>query len=74
MHYLDLMTQANLLDHQVWTNPDTWTSTMEYAAKKKSSKKGGSFWIFGAVCCIGIVVLILGIVYLMQNKKKNQGQ
>ncbi|MRH86257.1 hypothetical protein GFY24_02035 [Nocardia sp. SYP-A9097] len=74
MHYLDLMTQANLLDHHVWTNPDTWNSALEYTAKKKSSKKGGSVWIFAAVCCIGVIALILGIVYLMTNKKKNQGQ
>ncbi|MFI6871001.1 hypothetical protein [Nocardia sp. NPDC050406] len=73
MYYLDLMTQANLLDHQVWTNPDTWTSALEYqAAKKKKSKNTGL--IFGAICCIGLVVLILGIVYLITNrKKKNQG-
>lgn len=71
--YLELMSQANLLDHTVWANPDTWTTAMEYTAKKSSKKKGGSFWIFAAVCCIGIVALILGIVYLMQNKKKNQG-
>ncbi|WP_067696614.1 hypothetical protein [Nocardia jejuensis] len=72
MHYLDLYTQVNLLDHHVWTNPDTWNSALEYTAKKKSSKKGGSFWIFGAVCCIGIVALILGVVYLLSQRKKNQ--
>lgn len=71
MHYLDLMTQANLLDHQVWTNPDTWTSALEYTAKKKKKSSGGL--IFGAICCIGLVVLILGIVYLITNRKKNQG-
>ena len=69
--YLDLLTQANLLDHDVWTNPDTWTSALEYqAARKKKSSKGGL--IFGAICCIGLVVLILGIVYLLTNRKKQQ--
>lgn len=66
--YLELMSQANLLDHDVWTNPDTWNAAMEYTAKKKS-KKGNSFWIFGALCLIAGIVLILGIVYLATNKK-----
>ncbi|MFC9994498.1 hypothetical protein [Nocardia sp. NPDC127526] len=72
MYYLDMMTQANLLDHTVWTDPNTWTSAIEYEAAKKKSKRGGSFWIFAAVCCIGVVALVLGIVYLMTKRKKQQ--
>ncbi|MBF6178803.1 MULTISPECIES: hypothetical protein [Nocardia] len=69
MYYLDLMTQANLLDHSVWASPDTWTAALEHQAKrKKSGGKGGL--IFGAICCIGLVVLILGIVYLVTQRKK----
>ncbi|GAB0101110.1 hypothetical protein JMUB6875_00740 [Nocardia sp. JMUB6875] len=73
MHYLDLMTQSTLLDHHVWTNPDTWTAALENSAAKRSSRRrGGSFWIFAAVCCIGIIALVLGIVYLMTNRRKRQ--
>ncbi|MBL1073282.1 hypothetical protein JK358_02620 [Nocardia sp. 2] len=67
--YLDLLTQVPLLDHQVWASQDTWNTALDLAAKKKSKGKGGGFWIFAAVCCIGIIVLILGIVYLMRKKK-----
>ncbi|WP_157762730.1 hypothetical protein [Nocardia yamanashiensis] len=63
-----MLTQANLLDHEVWTNPDTWNVAMEYTAKKKS-KKGSGFWIFGSVCLIAVVVLILGVVYMVNKKK-----
>lgn len=70
MHYLDLMTQATLLDHHVWTHPDTWNAALENtAARRSSSKRGMSFWGFLGVCCIGIVILVLGIVYLMRRKK-----
>lgn len=70
MHYLDLMTQATLLDHHVWTHPDTWNAALENtAARRTSSRRGTSFWGFLAVCCISIVVLVLGIVYLMSRRK-----
>lgn len=67
--YLDLMHHAALLDHSTWTHPDTWNAALDVAAKR-SNRRGGSFWIFAAVCCIGVVALILGLVYLMTNRRK----
>ncbi|MFJ9364245.1 hypothetical protein ACIRRA_07505 [Nocardia sp. NPDC101769] len=64
------MTQATLLDHHVWTHPDTWNTALENtAARRTSGRRGTGFWGFLAVCCIGIVVLVLGIVYLMSRRK-----
>ncbi|WP_326356888.1 hypothetical protein [Nocardia sp. CDC160] len=69
MYYLDLMTQATLLDHHVWTHPDTWNAALENtAARRSSGRRGMGFWGFLGVCCIGIVVLVLGIVYLMRRR------
>ncbi|MBF6483698.1 hypothetical protein IU431_05945 [Nocardia otitidiscaviarum] len=70
MYYLDLMTQANLLDHSVWASPDTWTAALEHQARRKKSGGGKGGLIFGAICCIGLVVLIFGIVYLVTQRKK----
>ncbi|MGV9413442.1 hypothetical protein ACWDOP_26380 [Nocardia sp. NPDC003693] len=68
MHYLDLMTQASLLDHHVWASPDTWNSALELAAKKKKKTSGGL--IFGLICCVGLVVAIAAVVYFLTQKKK----
>ncbi|WP_330230434.1 hypothetical protein OHA40_31430 [Nocardia sp. NBC_00508] len=67
--YSDLLTQANLLDHDVWTNSDAWTSALEYQARKRNMSSKDSRTL-GAIFCIGSVVLVLGIVYLVTKHKK----
>ncbi|AYF74702.1 hypothetical protein D7D52_13430 [Nocardia yunnanensis] len=71
MHYVDLMTQATLLDHHVWTHPDTWNAALDSAARRSSRRGGFGFWGFAAVCCILIVAVVLGGVYLM-TKRRNR--
>lgn len=72
MHFLDLMTQSTLLDPHVWAHPDTWSAAIDNTAARRtsSSRRGGGFWIFAAVCCIGVIALVLGIVYLMTNRRR----
>lgn len=71
MHYLDLMTQTTLLDHHVWTHPDTWNAALENTAARYSSRRRGmGFWGFAAVCCVLVVALVLGIVYLMTKRRR----
>ncbi|WP_280363726.1 hypothetical protein [Nocardia abscessus] len=67
--YLDLLTNASLLDHTVWASPDTWNSALDLAAKKKKSSKGGL--IIGAICCLLVVALIIGGVYLLTKRNNN---
>ncbi|BAW03323.1 hypothetical protein [Nocardia seriolae] len=67
------MTQATLLDHHVWTRPDTWNAALENtAARRSSGRRSMGFWGFSAICCIGIIALVLGGIYLMTNRRKNQ--
>ncbi|MFJ4656053.1 hypothetical protein ACIP5Y_32695 [Nocardia sp. NPDC088792] len=68
--YLDVLHQAALLDHSTWAHPDTWNAALENVASRRSSRRGGSFWMFSAVCCIGVIVLILGLVYLMTGRRR----
>lgn len=68
--YLDLLTNASLLDHTVWASPDTWNSALELAAKKKKGRGGGGL-IIGAICCLLVVALIIGGIYLLTKRKKN---
>lgn len=74
--YLDVLTNATLLDPQVWASADAWTSSdtlasaMEYAAKKK--KKSSSGLIIGGICCLVVVVLIGVGIYLLTQRKKQQ--
>ncbi|GAB2650308.1 hypothetical protein ACWDYH_28950 [Nocardia goodfellowii] len=73
--YLDLLTNATLLDHAVWANPDTllasdtYTQAMELAAKKK--KKGGGGLIFGLICLLVVVAIAVGGYLLYKRSKKN---
>ncbi|WP_109522916.1 MULTISPECIES: hypothetical protein [Nocardia] len=71
--YLDLLTNASLLDHSVWASPDIWASdtfntALDLAAKKKKkSSKGG---LIGVICCVLVVVaIIVGIVYFTKRNK-----
>ncbi|WP_194816668.1 hypothetical protein [Nocardia sp. XZ_19_385] len=74
--YLDLLTNASLLDHAVWANPDTllasdtYTQAMELAAKKKGRKGGGGL-IFGLICLLIVIALALGGYLLYKRSKKN---
>ncbi|MEV6428394.1 hypothetical protein [Nocardia sp. NPDC051463] len=71
--YLDLLTNASLLDHTVWASPDTWaagdtwTQALDYAGKKKKKSNGGL--IFGGLCCLLVVALIIGGIYLLKSRK-----
>jgi ABC-type multidrug transport system permease subunit len=69
--YLDLLTNAALLDHSVWASPDTWSATAELAAKKKR-KGGNGGLIFGGICCLLVVVAIIVGIYLLTQRKNKQ--
>ncbi|MEV6274730.1 hypothetical protein [Nocardia sp. NPDC051832] len=74
--YLDLLTNASLLDHAVWANPDTllasdtYTQAMELAAKKKKGKGGGGL-IFGIICLLVVVAIAVGGYLLYKRSKRN---
>ncbi|MCZ9326375.1 hypothetical protein [Nocardia farcinica] len=76
--YLDLLTNANLLDHAVWASPDTWgssdtyTQAMEHAARRR--RRGGGGLVFGAICCVAVIAAIGVGIYLMTKRKKNNDQ
>ncbi|WP_054811617.1 hypothetical protein [Nocardia arizonensis] len=74
--YLDLLTNASLLDHSVWTSPDviasdTWNTALDLAAKKKKKSSGIGF--FGVICCVLVVVAIIVAIVLFTKRRGNSG-
>ncbi|MFI9507653.1 hypothetical protein [Nocardia sp. NPDC052566] len=67
--YVDLLTNTSLLDPSVWTSSDVLSAAVDYQAKKR--KGGSGLFIIGGLCCLLVIVGIVGIIYLL-TKRKNQ--
>ncbi|MBF6372305.1 hypothetical protein IU445_04425 [Nocardia farcinica] len=83
--YLDVLSGASVLDHSVWASPDTllasdtYAQAIEHLAKRRRNRgSGGSGGrgglIFGAICCVLVIVAIGVGIYLMTKRKKNNDQ
>ncbi|QIS08013.1 hypothetical protein [Nocardia arthritidis] len=68
--YLDLLTNAHLVDTSVWANPDVLASAVEYQARRGSRGGGGVFRFLGGLCCVVVIGIIALIVWLIVRKKQ----
>lgn len=70
--YLDLLTNASLLDPSVWANQDVLASVMDIEAARKKRKGIGIGGILAGLCCLVVVAAIVVVVWMAVRKKKQQ--
>ncbi|MGY2026855.1 hypothetical protein ACW9HR_20545 [Nocardia gipuzkoensis] len=77
MTYADVLTNAALLDPHAWSDAQVWTVALDATeARRRSRSSGrGGFSIGGLLLCIGVVVVVIGLViWLRKRGSSNQSQ